>query len=118
MLQQERISQIALLVSIAGVALLLLSAELLEARQVKIGEIDETMIGLEVRVEARVLSKYEKDNIVFMQLYDGTGKIKAVVFNASEEQRALIGKGFASFEGKVQLYREELELVVEEVRQW
>ncbi len=119
MLGQERISAIALCVSIFGVALLLLFSEVIEARQVKIQEIDNSMLDWHVVLNARVESVWQKNDTIFMQLYDGTGKIKAVLFKPSREQQALIGKNmFASFEGKVQFYRNELEIVVERVEKW
>jgi len=119
MLQQERISLIALCISVSGVLALLFFAQAFEAKEVKIKNIDESLIEWQVRVNAKVVSSSQKDNIAFLQLYDGTGRIKAVIFGPKEEQQKLIAKGsFASFEGKVKLYREELEIVVERVVEW
>jgi DNA/RNA endonuclease YhcR with UshA esterase domain len=119
MLRQETVSRISLLVSIAGVSLLFLFAEAVQPREVKIQEIDQSLLEWNVKLNAKVLSSYQHKNTVFMQLYDGTGKIKAVLFRPSEEIRPLIAKdSFASFEGKVQLYEEELELVVKRVMEW
>ncbi len=119
MLQQETISAIALCVSLTGIVMLFAFAESLEARQVQIGEIDEALLGWHVKINAKILSSYQLDSTVFLQLYDGTGKIKAVLFKPSKQQQELIGKNtFASFEGKVQLYKNELEIIVEQVKEW
>jgi len=118
-MEQETISRIALLASVLGLAMLVVMADLFEPRPVKISEIDETLAGWPVKVNAKIHSYYEKDNVAFLQLYDGTGKIKAVLFRPSEEQRQAIGKNkFASFEGKIKIYREELEIVVEGIEEW
>ena len=119
MLRQENISRIAALVSITGVSLLFLFAETLQPREVKIQEINQSLLEWNVKIDAKVLSSHQRENIAFLQLYDGTGKIKAVLFRPSEEEQPLIAKGnFASFEGRIQLYRNELELVVERVGEW
>ena len=119
MLQQEKISRIALCVSVTGLALLFAFAEGFEPRTAKIREINESLLGWHVKLNAKVASSYQKDSTLFMQLYDGTGKIKAVLFKPSREQQALIGKNmFASFEGKVQFYRNELEIIVEGMEKW
>ena len=119
MLRQENISRIAVLVSITGVSLLFLFAETLQPKEVKIQEIGQSLLEWNVKINAKVLSSHQRDSTAFLQLYDGTGKIKAVLFRPSEEEQPLIAKGsFASFEGRIQLYRDELELVVERVSEW
>lgn len=119
MISREGVSRIALCVSVCGIALLLLLAESLDSRHVKIKDIGMETVGWRVRVNARIDSFSQRDGIAFMQLYDGTGKIKAVMFKPGREEQALLGKnGFATFEGKVQLYKGELELVVLGVEQW
>jgi len=119
MLQQQTISKIALLASMAGIATLFLLAENIEAKEVSIREIDEGMLDMHVLVKGQVMSSYQTNKTAIMELYDGTGKVKAVMFRPSKEQLVLLGKGsFASFEGKVQIYKEELEIVVERVEEW
>jgi aspartyl/asparaginyl-tRNA synthetase len=119
MLKQETISLIALASSVLGVIMLVFFAESFEAREVKVEEIDESLAGWPVKVNAKVESAYLKENTAFLQLYDGTGKIKAVIFRPSPEQQSLASKNsFACFKGKVQVYRNELEIIVEGVEPW
>jgi len=119
MVRQESLARIALCVSVLGITLLFLLAETVATKQVKIQDIGPETVGWRVRVNARVDSFSQKENIAFLELFDGTGKIKAVLFNPKREQLAFLGKNsFASFEGKIQLYKGELELVVQEVEQW
>ena len=116
-MEQEKIAVIALLASIAGILLLLAMAESIEPKEMKIEEITVEKEGLQAKVNARIEEFSQRQGIAFMQLYDGTGKIKAIAFKAEKVER--LGKGmFASFEGKIQIYKGELELVVERVKEW
>ncbi len=119
MLSKERFSAIALLAAMAGIALLFFLAESFEPRPVKIKDIGNADIGWPVRVNTKVESSYKTGNTLLMQVFDGTGKIKAVAFNVSNETQAALCKNcFASLEGKVQIYKGELEIVVESVEEW
>ena len=118
MICRENLALLALLAAVAGTALLFAFAQGIGARQAKISEIGEEMEGTLVKVNARIEQLSVRKGIAFMELYDGTGKINAVLFNA-EKMGALPGKGgFASIEGKVQKYNGDLELVVEKVEKW
>ena len=83
----------------------------------KIEEIGLGDEGLQAKVNARIEEFSQRQGIAFMQLYDGTGKIKAIAFEA--EKFPELEKGMlAGFEGKIQIYKGELELVVEKVKEW
>ena len=116
-MQQEKIALAALLASIAGILLLFAMAEAIEPKEMKIGEIGFEDKGLYAKVNARIESFSQKNGIAFMQLYDGTGKIKAVAFEANKVTGLRKGT-LASIEGKIQIYENELELVVEKVKEW
>jgi len=119
MLGQQHISRIALCIAVAGVLGLLFFEQGIEVESAKIGGIDESKIGNAVKVNALVESAFKKENVLFLQLYDGTGKIKAVLFSPKEEQSTILQKGnFASIEGKVQSYENELEIIVEKAEKW
>jgi len=119
MLSKERLSAIALLAATTGIALLFLLAESFEPKQVKIQDIGNADVGWPVRVNAKIESSYKTGNTLLMQVFDGTGRIKAVAFNVSDEKQAALCKScFASLEGKIQLYKGELEIVVESVEEW
>ena len=116
-MKQERIALVALLASISGIALLFAMAESIEPKEMKIGEIGFEDDGLYAKVNARIESFSQRQGIAFMQLYDGTGKIRAIAFEA--EKFLELEKGMlAGFEGKIQIYKGELELVVEKVKEW
>ena len=116
-MQQEKIALVALLASITGIALLFAMSEAIEPKEMKIQEITIEKEGLQAKVNARIEEFSQRQGIAFMSLYDGTGKIKAIAFEA--EKFPELEKGMlASFEGKIQIYKGELELVVEKVKEW
>jgi len=118
MICRENLALLALLAAVAGTMLLFAFAHDTAARQAKISEIGEEMEGMLVKVNVRIEKLSVRKGIAFMELYDGTGKINAVLFNA-EKMGALPGKGgFAGIEGKVQKYNGSLELIVEKVEEW
>ena len=116
-MEQEKIALIALLASVTGILLLFAMAQSIEPKEMKIQEITIEEEGLQVKINARVEEFSQRQGIAFMQLYDGTGKIKAIAFEA--EKFPELGKGIlAGFEGKIQIYKGELELVLEKVNEW
>ena len=116
-MEQEKIALIALLASIAGILFLLAMAQSIKPTEMKIQEVGFEEEGLLVKLNARIEEFSQRQGIAFMQLYDGTGKIKAIAFKA--EKFPELGKGMlAGFEGKIQVYKGELELVVEKVNEW
>ncbi len=116
-MKQERIALVALLASIIGIALLFAASEAIEPKEMKIREIRPEYEGLQAKINAKIESFSQRQGIAFMQLYDGTGKIKAIAFEA--EKFPELEKGMlASLEGKIQIYKGELELVVEKVKEW
>lgn len=113
------IARAALCLAAAGVALLLFLDSGSAPDPVKISSIGGEMAGQQVALNARVLSSYQRGSTVFLELYDGSGKIRAVLFRPNPEKLALVGKNkFASFGGKVQVYGGSVELVVEAVEEW
>ncbi|MFA4855824.1 MAG: OB-fold nucleic acid binding domain-containing protein [archaeon] len=118
MICRENLALLALLAAVAGTMLLFAFAQGIEARQAKISEIGEGMEGVLVKVNVRIESMSVRKGIAFMELYDGTGKINAVLFNAEKTGTLPKKGGFAGIEGKVQKYNGSLEIIVEKVEEW
>lgn len=105
--------------AIAGIALLFALTSAFEPAPANIGELNEQMAGSSVLLKGRVDSVWGRQNNLFFQLNDGTGKMQAVIFNPSEEQRQLIAKNaFIAVSGKVQVYKNALEIIVAKVESW
>jgi len=109
----------SLAISAAGVLFLLLASMHFEANTVEISGISNAMEGRLVSVNAKVLGAYQSKGTAFMELYDGTGRIKAVCFEPKGEMIKFFCKNcFASFEGRVQIYENAPEMVIERVSEW
>lgn len=116
MVKRESLALASLLCSVSGILALAALASQVEARPAKISELDESWLGTPVKLNAKVVSASQGKGMLFLELYDGTGKIRAVSF--SPEEAGVTKGGFATFEGKVQLYKGELELVIEKAEGW
>ncbi len=105
--------------AIAGIAFLFALSYAFEPAQANISELNEQMAGSSVLLKGRVDSVWSRQATLFFQLNDGTGKMQAVIFNPSEEQRQLIAKNaFVAVTGKVQVYKNKLEIIVTKVEAW
>ena len=115
----RKINVLCIAALVLGIVVVDLASENVVAEQVKIGEIGEGLVESRARVNARIVSRRESNGNIFLELYDGTGKIKAVAFNLENESKRIIRENnFAEFEGKIKLYKNELEIVVDRVREW
>ncbi len=118
MLGEKHLAISSLACAAFGITMLFLLNEAIEPRELSVREINESLVGERVSVAGRVDWALEKDNFILFTLNDGA-KIKAIKFSPSWEERGLAGKGsYVTVVGKVQLYKNEIEIVAEEIRQW
>ena len=116
---RRKMNLLCLAAAVFGIGVMCIAAEAVEAKQVSIGEIGEGNLETRVFVRAMVASRRESKGNLFLELYDGTGRIRAVAFGLGKEgKRVLAENDFAEFQGKVKMYEGSLELVVEEIREW
>lgn len=80
---------------------------------VKIDEISPEMNGEVVTVSGEVSQFSRTDDTVFFKIEDGTGKIDIVEFRSELENL----NGNTTVEGTVGIYRGNLQIVAEEIRQ-
>jgi DNA/RNA endonuclease YhcR with UshA esterase domain len=118
MLTEKHIAVVSLLLAIAGTGLLFLFNQAIDPMEIEIGEITKSNIGERIKVGAKIEWALEKDNYILLTLDDGS-KIKAVHFGPSPEERQIAKPGsFVAVVGKVQLYKNELEIIAEEIKRW
>lgn len=115
MLREYWLNRIALACGIAGAMLLFSYSLLVRPEAVSISEIDESMLGKRIELDARVEWRFEKNSLLLFTLFDGN-KIKAVKFNPSAMEKFLVQKNaFLRVVGRVQKYKGELEIVAERI---
>ena len=99
--------------SVIGLLLLLLLAFAAEPEFFQISELD-TKVGKIVAVQAYVDSVDYAKEVVFLKLNDNTGEILAVLFDQPKDE--ILVDDIVAIKGKVQIYKGQLEIVVEELQ--
>lgn len=119
MITDQSLMKIALIMVIVGIILLFLITIFIGTKEMTIGNVDERAIGQIIEIKGTVNSYFTKDGHVFMNINDGD-EIQVVIF---EKDAKVIPIAYEikngdnlSLEGKVQLYKDELELVVSSLK--
>ena len=96
---------------IASIGLLIISfLSTQPPQEVDIDSIETSDIGEKVTVTGNISKTYSTQEISFINIKDKTGEIKGVAFN---NMPAL--EGFSSVTGRVDLYKGQLQLIVNDV---
>ncbi len=94
---------------IAAVGLLILSASATQPpEETNVEEIDASDIGAKVTLEGNITDLQRVEDATFMQLEAETGDISLVYFEDRD-----IGEGPSRVTGRVDLYRGDLQVIVE-----
>lgn len=119
MISDKRLIYLSLAVSVAGLISLAALTITIEPKRVKISEITSETIGQETVAEGLIGSYFAKDGHVFITLED-KASIKVVMFLREAEKQPWVydlRKGDAiEVTGRVQLYKNELEIVASSIR--
>ncbi len=118
MLGEKHLALVAMACAVAGIGILFLLEVVTVAPEISIGQIDKSHIGETVSVSGKIDWVLQKEGFVLFTIEDGE-KINAIKFSPTETERNALGKGtWVTVVGKVQLYRNELEIIAEEVVEW
>jgi aspartyl/asparaginyl-tRNA synthetase len=112
------LESISFSLSALGVLFLFACTFFLEAREVSFYELDDSFVGERVKLKGRVLWSRNVKGTALFELSDEMGlkKLKGVIFSPSEDQWTVLRQaGWVSAEGRVQEYRNEVELLVENI---
>jgi len=74
-MKTESLLKISLIISITGILLLLFLTDILEPKQITIGEINDKMMNKKIKVEATIYRIIDKETFKVLSISDGTGKI-------------------------------------------
>jgi len=110
--------KISIIVVVFGLGLLYFISVNIGYQDVNIGELDNSHIGKLIQIRGNVTSVYGEDD-KFVDLEDGTGKIKVILWSDTLEQLRLSGINTSEIKegvkmevrGTVDLYRGEFEIV-------
>jgi DNA/RNA endonuclease YhcR with UshA esterase domain len=122
-MEDSQIFKLALFTAIFGLVGMMLSANYVNPQKVQIKDLNRGMLDKEVSIEGVVvgISQSQKGGTYFLDLMDGTGKTKVVVFEsvASEVQKSNVKiSNFTnrrlSIVGRVTEYQGSVELVLKD----
>jgi len=106
----------ALFVGIAGLGLVVLLSAIFEPQEISLRDIDSSMEGKAIRGKATVASSFKVRNVILLELYDGR-KFPAVKFSPDESETGALQKNsIVEFDGKVERYNGQMEIVIGRVR--
>ena len=117
MLMERDLAIVAIVCGAIGISMLFAIENAVGPRAVSIAQLDESWAGERVSVTGNVEWVLQKDNFVMITLNDG-GKINAIKFNPAEQERQIAYRGNkVEVVGKVEIYKQELEIVAGEIKQ-
>jgi len=122
-IDDKKIFKVALFTAICGLVGMIASANSITPQTVQIKDMDRGMLDKEVSIEGIVtgVSQSQKGETYFLEVMDGTGRIKVVVFEsaATEIQKTSVNlesltQRRIKIVGKVTEYKGSLELVLKD----
>ncbi|MFH1586389.1 MAG: OB-fold nucleic acid binding domain-containing protein [Candidatus Diapherotrites archaeon] len=109
------VKKISLLVSLAGIILLLFLAFMEEPLEISPGEIDESWLDKRVISQGKVGERFFANDTLFFSL-GGEGGLRVVVFSPTVRELAGVRENeFVRIRGVVKKYKGQLEIIAEEV---
>ena len=118
MVEEKHLTAASLVCAGIGITMLFFLNQSIQPEEKIISEIEEGGIGKLVAVKGRISWIMKQENFVLFTLEDGA-KIKVIKFNPSKEEREIAaGNSFVEVIGKVELYKNELEIVASEIRRF
>ncbi|MDL2246886.1 RNA-binding protein [Methanobrevibacter sp. OttesenSCG-928-K11] len=120
-INDQLIFKIALITSLIGIVGLIIFSGFIEPKEVKISEIDRSMIEEEVVVTGIIenVDKSSSSNSYFLKINDGTGKITLMIFESTLVELEESGNHPNTFldkkvkvVGTVTEYKSSMELIV------
>lgn len=110
---------LSLAMAVAGLVALFIITLSIEPREITVSEISSELSGQVVVASGTISSYFSKEGNVFITLEDGAS-IKVVMFSRDAQKQPWVydlRKGDSiSVQGRVQLYKNELEIVAESVK--
>ncbi|MCX6775023.1 MAG: OB-fold nucleic acid binding domain-containing protein [DPANN group archaeon] len=111
-MQERTLLIVALVWSLIGLFILLVLASFAQPPQPTISQLGDN-VGKVVVLNANVTSIDYKQDTVFFSLEDSTGNISAIFFG-NPKYEIIVGD-YVAVKGKVQLYKGDVEIVVQEL---
>ncbi|MEM7819527.1 MAG: OB-fold nucleic acid binding domain-containing protein [Candidatus Aenigmatarchaeota archaeon] len=120
MISDNSLIKISLTITLIGLIALFLIVHFIGPKEIEIGKINKDMIGQIVLLRANVESYFSNDGHIFIDAKDSTGTIKVVMFENEAKNNPLVyyieKNNTIEIRGKIQLYKNELEIVATSIK--
>lgn len=122
-MEDQKIFKLALFTTIFGLVGVIFAANYITPQEVKIKDMNRGMLDKEVSVEGLVtdVSKSRSGGTYFLELMDGTGKIKLIIFESEAFEIQKTGINIKNFNnmrirvmGRVTEYHGSLEVILKD----
>ena len=119
-MDERTLLKLSITCSIIGIMMLYFVSQSYGPEEMKIGDIGKDDIGKIVSIEGQVVSKYYNGRHMFLEVYDDTGKINAVIFEKTIDKKqidhAKITEGsHIRIDGRINLYKRKLEIIGDDI---
>ena len=120
-MEDQKIFRMALIVTLVGIVGMLFFADDVSPREIKIKEMDQSMLDQDVTVEVYVekIDKARSSNTYFLRVNDGTGKSTVVIFEGTINEMEkggfklnMVDKRRIRITGTVTEYKGHMELIL------
>ncbi len=103
--------KIAILCSVIGILGLFFISENLQLDIIQIENIDESFIGKNVNINAKINKITYSSGLTILDIEDETGNIKAIAYDTLQVDK----DNRINIQGKIQEYENELEVIIEKL---
>jgi aspartyl/asparaginyl-tRNA synthetase len=119
-MDDKTLMRISFVIAVAGIAALIAAVQFAEPKMVKISDVNEKLVGQTILVNGTVDSVSIKEGNIFIKLTADKDSIDVVMFKQQAENSAdayILKKGdFLTVAGKINFYKNELEIVASSIK--
>lgn len=119
MISDAQLMRVSLIISVIGIIALFLIVQFIEPAKVRVSEIDDSMNGQIIATEGMIKEMTKMGGNFFITLYDEKD-IAVVMFKIQAEKNDFVYQmkngDWIRVEGKVAIYRGDLEIIAENIK--
>ena len=112
-MEEENLLKVSLICSLTGILVLLLISESIEIKEYKIKDINRKLLNKDIKIKGTITRITETPGLLIFEVNDQTGTLTVIAFK--EEPINITKDQKVEIEGKVQEYKNKLEIVTNQI---
>ncbi len=108
------LEKLALITSLIGVAALLFLSQQLEPRMVKISEVNENLLGADVRVQGYIYEERDTGGVLIYSLRDNNSSITVIAYK--NKQALALDEKRVEVIGRVREFHDRIEIEADSIK--